>query len=136
MFITYNKSFANSLGTAALGAKFQLDAKGKPLSGEEDDTKFYYIDLFLNPPAAATVREVTYLLDENTYWEPERTSKDASKQFQQTITSYGDFMVRVEVKVADAKLIQQALLTDMLADHYGESPAKPVADAIEYLRQN
>jgi hypothetical protein len=133
--IRYNEAFqANVKGT--LCARFQLDSQGNPLSGDEDGTTFYFIELRLDSPDAEKIQKVTYLLDEASYWEPERESKDWQQAFAEEITSYGDFLVRVEVQMRTGRYVQQALLSEMLEAGHANDANPQIKQAIAYIRNN
>lgn len=135
--IHYTKAFIDNVGAGTLCARFRLDSNGIPVSGVEDGTTFYFIVLTLESPHAEKVQKVTYFLDAATYWEPERVSKNRRNQFAEEITSYGDFLVRVEVAMEGARFAQKALLSDMLTEGHkldGSNPA--IQNAIVYIRSN
>jgi hypothetical protein len=133
--IHYNPTFQQKVQGKLL-ARFQLDDNGGPEFGVEDETKYYYIDLSVRSPQADKIQKVTYFLDEATYWEPERETRDRKNDFTEEITSYGDYKVRVAVDMAAGSFVQQALLSDMLEEgHQGDSGPE-IQKAIEYIRQN
>jgi len=133
--IRYNETFQTNV-KGKLIARFQLDGQAKPLTGTEDGTNFYFIELNLEATESANIQKVTYLLDEASYWEPERESTDRTRAFAEGITSYGDFLVRVEVRMASGRFVQQALLSEMLeAGHANDSNPK-IQQAIAYIRNN
>ena len=133
--IHYTPAFTEHVN-GTLIAQFQLDGQGNPVSGEEDGTTFYFIDLKLNSTNATNIEKVTYILDEASYWEPERESTDSTGLFAEKITSYGDFLVRVEVQMPSQRYAQKALLSDMLeAGHAGNMNSR-IQQAIDYIRNN
>ncbi len=133
--IRYTQEFTSSV-QGKLVARFQLKNE-QPVEGEEDGTKFYFINLSLEGvPSGVDIRSVTYFLDASTYWEPERVSRIRQKLFTEAITSYGDFLVRVEVKMNSETVIQKALLSDMLEDGHPEPRSLKLQQAIDYIRAN
>lgn len=134
--IRYTQAFKQNV-QGVLSARFQLDKAGKPITGEEEGTTFYFIELILDTPNADKIAKVTYILDEATFWEPERESRDAKHNFREEITSYGDFKVRVEVTMqAGERFVQQALLSEMLEAGHSDHMNDAIEQAIEYLRTN
>src|SRR5690242_5199330 len=117
--IRYNEAFKQHV-QGSLRARFRLDAQGRPVAGAEGGTTFYFIELSLEAPEPQAIQKVTYLLDEASYWEPERETQDWERAFTEEITSYGDFLVRVEVQMTDGRFVQQALLSEMLEEGHKE----------------
>lgn len=135
--IRYTAEFSKTV-QGTLKAEFQLNAAGEPVPHVEDGTTFYFMTLSLHvPPAVATtIRQVTYVLDQASYWEPERTSRNGNRNFAEEITSYGDFLVRVVVKLPTSQVIQQALLSDMLEAGHEANMTPAIQNAIDYIRAN
>lgn len=133
--IRYTPAFQENVA-GTLRARFRLDGNGNPVSGVEDETTFYFIELSLDSPNARQIHKVAYLLDQATYWEPERESNDWQHAFTEEITSYGDFLVRVEVKMPTGRFVQQALLSDMLEAGHENDLNPQIAQAIAYIRNN
>ncbi len=131
--IRYNEAFKTNVN-GTLCARFQLDGQGNPVSGNEDGATFYFIELSLNSTNAENIQKVTYLLDEATYWEPERESEDRQRAFAEEITSYGDFVVRVEVQTRTGRFAQQAFLSDMLEAGHAHDSNPQIQQAIAYTR--
>jgi hypothetical protein len=132
--IRYNKAFTEQVG-GALNAQFQLDANKVPTRGEEDGTTFYFIRLNVIVPSGTDIDSVTYILDPS-YWEPERESTERANNFAEDITSYGDFLVRVEVKKRSNRITQQALLSEMLEAGHPAPRSAAIDDALDYIRNN
>jgi prokaryotic YEATS domain len=134
--IRYNQAFKQNV-QGVLCARLRLDENRQPVFGEEEGTVFYSIELSLDSPNAEKIAKVTYILDEATFWQPERESKDAKHAFREEITSYGDFKVRVEVTMGTGeRFVQQALLSEMLEAGHFKDMTPAIEKAIEYLRNN
>jgi len=135
--IHYTEEFVATV-QGTLKAEFELDAKQAPIPHVEDGTKFYFITLSLHAPVevAENIRQVTYLLDQATYWEPERVSRKRAAQFAEEITSYGDFLVRVFVELQTGKVNQQALLSDMLEEGHKAAMNPAIRSVIAFIRAN
>ncbi len=133
--IRYTKEFkANVQGE--LIAKFDTDSSGRPVANVEDGTTFYFITFSLHTQKSDDIRKVTYLLDSATFWEPERVSQAKQQEFQERITSYGDFLVRVVVALPTGDVMQQALLSDMLEAGHPQTRDAAVQSAIDAIRAN
>lgn len=134
--ITYTPKFLSTV-QGRLKARFDLQG-GQPRAGIEDGEKFYYITLMLDDvPDAVPVEAVTYFLDAATYWEPERVSRSRARKFAERITSYGDFIVRVQVKLrGEGTVAQQALLSDMLDEGHPQPRDSGIDAAINDIRIN
>jgi hypothetical protein len=133
--IRYNQRFRETV-QGTLKAVFQLDGDGAPRFGKDGDTTFYYIKLMLDSPRADEIVSVTYNLDES-YWVPERTVTNRRNSFAEEITAYGDFLVRVEVQMAENRTFtQQALLSELLEEGHRQDRSSAIEEAIAQIRDN
>lgn len=132
--VRYTKAFRDTVG-GTLRARFDL-VNGEPRYGVQKKTKFYFITLELDAPAAADIMGVTYLLDEATFWDPKRASAARGQRFAEEITSYGDFLVRVTVETRTGPVTQSALLSDLLEAGHATDMTDAIEKAIDYIRTN
>jgi pYEATS domain-containing protein involved in immunity len=77
-------------------AQFELDADGKPQAIDRGGTKHYRIVLKV-AGAPEDAYAVNYKLHES-YYDPERESRDSDAGFAERITSFGDYPVQVQLR--------------------------------------
>lgn len=136
--IAYTKTFRERVA-GALKARFLLDSSGNPLfepDADEPSLRHYRIELSLESPKAEQIELVTYELDEATYYDPVRESRNRKVAFREEIHSYGDFPITVKVQMSGQLYLQDAWLSDLLqAGHAGDGN-RVVQAAIDSIKTN
>jgi transcription initiation factor IIF auxiliary subunit len=114
-------------------AEFVRDKKGRLVGIKEIDIIHYCIRLYIeNPPVAA--EKVVYQLHES-YGNPRLEVKAGVANFAEEITSYGDYDVKAKIYHNNQVDSLMVLLSQALAETYGESPAAEVQTALEQIRR-
>jgi hypothetical protein len=113
-------------------AEFVMDARGKfRLSGKNNN--HYEIRLFIRNASPDTKR-VVYKLHK-TYEEPTREARKGRREFEEYITTYGDY--RIEVLIDGKERIEMDdWLTSALENFYGKKPRKAIFEAIKYIEEH
>jgi cellulose synthase operon protein C len=128
-----------SAGYPKLNCRFRLDRNGVPKSFRADRLDNYYIEIFVSDPPARSVR-VTYYLDESYGDEGIFTKRNAEKNFQETIESYGDFelIALVEMEPEKQPLLLHRKISEALREWYTNplTMTEPIRRAIENVTVN
>ncbi len=110
-------------------AEFVLDKEGK--EPVEIEGKSYRIKLFIEG-APEDTHAVTYKLHES-YYDPLREARE-HPQFEEEITSFGDFSVRAVIRrKKQSEEISEKLSTALLR-RYGDNPSPRINSAIQQIR--
>jgi len=116
--------------TPKVRARFVLDQDGKP---KGRSTGNYEIELYVEGAPEGT-HAVTYHLDES-YYDPVREARDPEKNFAESITSCGDFSIKVKIRTRDGAILAVRSLYDSLAETHDGSRDPDVIAAIEAIRR-
>jgi hypothetical protein len=136
--IVYTTSFKEQV-QGRLKARFHLDADGVPQYELDDDDRrlrHYLIDLFLESPRSKEIKRVRYLLDDPSFIDPKRSSRDADNQFRETISSYGNLEILVTVEMAAGKYEQPAWLSHMLENGHADDMTDAIDMALQRITVN
>jgi hypothetical protein len=110
-------------------ARFSTDRRGRLLRKDEH----YEIRLFIKDPPPTT-RSVVYTLDKS-YSKPTRKVNKGVPDFEEYITSYGDY--EVGVKINAGRPIQfKTYLSSALEHYYGNKASGAVREAIDHIVEN
>lgn len=116
-------------------ALFRAGPYGHPSYEDDEDVRFYVVDITLHSPRASEIDSVEYRLDP-TFYDPVRFSDDRDNDFSVELQTYGDFEVVVAVYKGKQKFIQKAYLSALLKNGYGSDPPPDVKAAIQRLVEN
>ena len=133
--IDYTRPFAENV-KGLLYARFRLDADDTPIYEVSEGSRFYTIDVYLLSPQSSEIEEVTYFFDDKTSPDPLGNSTDRANDFQATIESPGDAMLRVEVRLGSSVYEQRAWLSQMLENGYAKGATPAVQSAILHIKVN
>ncbi len=115
-------------------AEFGLDPNHNPIAIAAGDKIHYTIRLFMeNVPEDA--QEVIYQLDE-TYYNPTREIRRDQEGFRENITSYGDYVVKAQIRRKTYSDLVTAYLSEALRETYGDTPSDAIQKAIEQVEKN
>lgn len=114
-------------------AEFQLDEKGKPITTTYNDLRHYKIRLFMQSVPQDTYA-VTYKLHES-YYNPTREVRRDKPQFEELITSYGDYIVKAELRGKKSFDLEAVELSQALKESYGPNIEGPILKAIEEIKE-
>lgn len=117
-----------------LVAHFVLDGRNRPQMEEAGKTKHYSIVLSVSNAPSDTYA-VNYGLHE-TYYDPNRESRDSKSGFAQEITSYGDFVVQVKLRTKGRVQTLAARLAQALRRGHGPTASAAIDAAIEAIEAN
>ncbi len=113
-------------------AEFVLESDGKiRRSGRNYEN--YNIRLFIEDAPAAT-RKVRYELHE-TYLQPIREVVKGQRDFEEYITSYGDFIVNIKL-IGEDEINLNDWLSSALHNYYGSRVSDEIARAIKAIEDN
>ncbi len=117
-----------------LRAEFELDALGRPLMAQSGQHDHYKIRLLVDG-APIDTHAVTYELDRS-YYDPIREARDRSGGFTQEVTSYGDYVVKANVRAKSGSTTLAVPLSKALEYSYVANGGltDPVRFAIEQIR--
>jgi transcription initiation factor IIF auxiliary subunit len=115
-------------------AELNMDKAGQPLSITEGHTEHFSIALKIKD-APETVRRVRYVLHP-TYKEPVRSVPARVPQFEEPITSYGDYEIKVEYDDDGETKTMTQLLSKALDETHGKDAPAPIRKAIEKIREH
>lgn len=116
------------MNSPKIRAEFQLDEKGKPLAIDRNNLKHYKIRLYMvDVPEDAYA--VVYRLDE-TYYDPTREVRRGAPDFEERITSYGDYVVKAEIRGKKSSDLSAVELSQALRDTYVSSSDEGIRRAI------
>src|SRR5262245_52717067 len=113
-------------------AEFITDSRGKPQYFEGSSRKHYRIRLSLRG-APSDVSRVTYKLDES-YRQPLREVPIGVPNFQEEITSFGDYTVTAMLRRRAGTDLVTNSLTAALNETYRDNPTPSVREAIGHLQ--
>jgi hypothetical protein len=114
-------------------AEFQLDEKGRPIATTRNNLKHYKIRLFMESVPQDTYA-VTYKLHES-YYNPTREVRRGNPKFEELITSYGDYIVKAEVRGKKSFDLEAVELSQALKESYGPNLAGPIREAIDEIKE-
>lgn len=114
-------------------AEFKM-AGGKPDFITVDGAKHYRIRLFVEG-APEDAYAVTYKLHES-YYDPVREVHQDSEQFEEEITSYGDFAVAAKIRGRQRSESSQVILSRALQESYKNTSDPTIQQAINDIKQN
>ena len=112
-------------------AELILDKDGNPEFLEGNTLNHYKIRLYLqtqNPD----VQRVIYRLDP-TYYDPVRDSNDASRKFELSLTTYGDYQITIDVQVKGEIVREVFRLSTLLNEIHGQSENNKIQAALEAI---
>jgi pYEATS domain-containing protein involved in immunity len=112
-------------------AEFVLDPGGRPRAENRDNRNHYKIRLFVADVPQDTYA-VTYKLHPS-YYNPVREVRRGTNEFEEVITSYGDYVVKAEMRSKKSVDIDATDLSRALKETYGPTPAGPISEAIQDL---
>ena len=134
--IEYTRAFAENV-KGHVYARFRLDPSGVPEFEEEaDGLRHYTIDIYLHSPRVSEIEEVTYILDDTTYIDPVRKSKDRANDFHEEVWSYGEVPIIVRVKLGGQVYEQRVWLSHLLMNGHTANMTPPIRSAIQTLKVN
>jgi hypothetical protein len=124
---------ASDLGTVF--ARIVLDGDKPVATIDEDGRKEYWIDLCFQPKPGVPVESVTFVLDEEKFYDYLRLAEPRDN-FKARIRSYDDFAVTAKIELENRFPARSEILTELLRrGHRSDVPSNPaVAEAIEELR--
>jgi hypothetical protein len=108
-------------------AEFTVDRKNRPLC----DEGHYDIRLYVKDTPSGT-RSVTYRLDQS-FLQRNLTVEEGVPDFEEFITSYGDFEVEVVIGTRSSKKKISRWLSSALEEHYGNAANREVLKAIDRI---
>lgn len=131
--ISYDPPFDQNVQGRAY-ARFRLGPDGQPEYEEDrDGLRHYPISVYLHSPRAREIDEVTYIMDDPSYYDPIGRSTDRANDFREEIWSYGDVPVVVKVRIADDKYEQRAWLSQMLDNGHQKDTNMAIRSAIQRI---
>jgi hypothetical protein len=137
--IAYTEPFKESV-EGRLKARFRVDSDGTPMYESHDEDprlRVYTIDVFLATPRTKEIKGVKYYMDDDSYVDPEGYSDDASNEFREEITSYGDVEIVVTVEMSNHKKYEQrAWLSNMLENGHADDMTPAIRAAIQRIKVN
>lgn len=104
-----------------LRAEFVVDPTGEPMAVPGKTATHYKIRLFVEGAPASTTR-VTYTLHES-YRQPVRDVPFGVKDFEEQITSYGNYTVKATVRTREGVRLLSIDLAEALREHYASARA-------------
>jgi hypothetical protein len=113
-------------------AEFKLDDNGNPVTVSRTGSRTHYpIRLFMEDVPADTFA-VTYVLHP-TYYNPRREARRRDRQFEESITSYGDYMVKAKVRGKTGVDHFAYWLSDALQETYKGQITDSIRNAIKAI---
>jgi hypothetical protein len=103
----------------------------EPIAQLGERLNHYQVRVFLetqNPD----IERVTYKLDP-TYYDPVRESVDRSRNYEVSLTTYGDYPVTVEVQVGSEIVRQTTPLLELLQETHRQSHSPRIQDALREI---
>lgn len=116
-----------------LVAEFDTDEDGEPIRAKGGGVDHYSIALRV-VGAPEEVRRVRYRLHQ-TYRDPVREVSAAVREFEEPITSYGDYEVVVEFDAGGKHNRLVRKLSDALSDGHHDDASEAVRNAIEAIKR-
>lgn len=114
-------------------AAFQLDGEGRPIAMVRNNRRHYKIRLFMED-VPQDAYAVTYKLHES-YYNPTREVRRGATKFEEQITSYGDYVVKAEVRGKKASGFAAVELSRALKETYGSDPDIAIRQAIQEIQE-
>jgi hypothetical protein len=120
------------MSTPKIVAEFITDSRGKPQYFEGTARKHYRIRLSLRD-VPSDVSRVTYKLPES-YRQPVREVPIGVPNFQEDITSFGDYTVTAMLRRRAGTDLVTNSLSAALHESYRDDPTPSVREAIDHLQ--
>ena len=117
-----------------VNARFKLDTDGKPTFETAGGKRHYHIELFTEPDATP-VKAVTYVLDPS-YYDWKREVEDASDNFREDITSYGDYNITVQARGPAGIIVAKSPLSELLKKSHSTAENPYIAQALKDIDEN
>ena len=114
-------------------AELDTDQAGRPLSIKAGGAEHFSIALKVKG-ASDNVQRVRYVLDPS-YPNKVRTVPARIPEFEEPITSYGDYVIKVEYEEAGLTKSFTRLLSQALEDGLAESTSPDVRSAIDQIKK-
>ena len=115
-------------------AEFEFDEDGKPVRIESGGMQHYRIRLKVTD-APADAYAVTYHLDP-TYHEPVREARNEASGFEEELTSYGDYVVRAQIRSKTGVSAVATPLSLALEKTYSSNDSPAIVHALSYIRDH
>jgi hypothetical protein len=134
--VKYTESYEENV-EGTVEARFKLDANHAPLLDQyqDDDKRYYVIELRLKSPKRDQIEKVTYVLD-SSYTVPMRFSRDRDDDFVQEIIAFRNFVLTINIHMGAHLDVQQAWLSALLEDGHGaEAKSGPIREAIDDIKR-
>jgi hypothetical protein len=116
-----------------LTATFELDDDGEPKKIMQGDLSHYIINVGVDDPPPDTYA-VTYKLHPS-YYDPIREVRSKDNQFEENLTSYGDFQVQADLRTGKRVEAVAANLSEALQRGYEGKTTPQIAAAISAIKQ-
>ena len=117
--------------TPSIKALFELDSTGHPKAINSGDLQHYRIKLYVDGAPPDTYA-VTYVLDPS-YLSSTREVLDRDTRFEESLTSYGDYVVQAKIRTPDGITVIATPLSMALRQTYGTAPEPEVEAALQML---
>lgn len=117
--------------TPDIKASFELDMSGRPQVIDTGTLQHYRIKLHLDGAPDDTYA-VTYILDPS-YTSPVREVVSSTGSFDESLTSYGDYLVQAKVRTPAGVTVVAATLVKALRKTYGPTAEPEVEQALQLL---
>ncbi|SOD03737.1 hypothetical protein SAMN05216486_11718 [bacterium JGI 053] len=120
--------------------RVQGRVRAELVGGDEPETqtggrlKHYKVRLFVDTQNPE-VQNVTYKLDP-TYYDPVRESRDADRNFEVSLSTYGDYPVTVEAQVGGEIVRYTAPLLALLRESHGNTTSEAIRAALEDIAKH
>jgi hypothetical protein len=122
------------MAESKIRAEFQVDSNNRPIAISAGNKTHYKIRLFMEG-VPEDAYAVTYQLDES-YYDPTREVHRQVPDFQEFITSYGDYDIKAQIKRKKDVDFSAEMLSRALRQTYGTNPSEAIQTAIEKLEQH
>ena len=116
-----------------LVARFKLDRSGQPEMLQSGGTTHYKIRIGVESPPDDTYA-VTYRLHDS-YYNPLRESRDKEARFEEELTSYGDYLVRADVRTLHRVESLAGSLSEALRRGHREDSNPAIIHAIDEIER-
>jgi hypothetical protein len=134
--IPYTPAFAKAVGGRVFG-RFRTAGNGDPVYREDEDgTRHYTVDVYLESPNADRIDLVEYIIGDRTFHVPKGFSEDPSDHFHEVIRTYGDVPIDVKVYMGIFVRVQQVWLSELLQNGHAGDTNPAVLDAIARIKAN
>ena len=115
-------------------ASFILDKQGRPIAIQSGGTKHYRIKLHVED-VPEDAHAVTYELHES-YYDPIREVRRDVPNFEEEITSYGDYDLKIRVRRKNRVDLATTTLGRALENAYKDSMTPMVREAIDEIKSD